>query len=98
MYSDPTPEPVEGPLGPVTWSPLTKDELNYIWIHNDDIETRMNYRQSDSAFFTEYLSYVVDRDLYKGDAGTCYWFPTFYARLLGIQDHRDSLLQSAEVM
>ena len=65
-YSDPTPEPVEAPLGygPVTWPALTEDELNYMWIHLDDVEPRINYRQKEMAFFRDYMSYVVDRELY----------------------------------
>ena len=67
-FSNPTPEPVEAPLGhgPITWPALTEDELNFIWIHLDDVETRINYRQKEAAFWREYMSYVVDRELLAG--------------------------------
>ena len=69
--SNPTPEPVEAPLGhgPVTWSALTEDELNYMWIHIDDVENRINYRQKEMAFVRDYMSYIVDREI-LADQGT----------------------------
>ena len=62
---------MEAPLGhgPVTWSPLTEDELNYIWIHIDDVENRVNYRQKEMAFFRDYISYIIDRDFYHTPTG-----------------------------
>ena len=65
-FSDPTPQPVDAPLGhgPISWPALTADELNFLWIHRDDVEARINYRQKEAAFWREYMVYVVDRDLY----------------------------------
>ena len=67
LKSNPTPEPVEGPIGhgPVTWPALTPDELNILWIHRDEIEPRINYRQRYAAFWREYISYVVDKVMYS---------------------------------
>ena len=63
---------MEGPLdhGPVSWPALTEDELNYIWIHIDDVEPRINYRQKEMAFFREYIAYIIERDiLASSDSG-----------------------------
>ena len=62
---------MEAPLGhgPVTWSALTEDELNYMWIHIDDVENRINYRQKEMAFVRDYMSYIVDREI-LADQGT----------------------------
>ena len=57
--------PVEAPqgFGNVTWPALTEDELNYMWIHIDDVEPRINYRQKEMAFWREYMSYIVDVEI-----------------------------------
>ena len=73
-FSDPTPEPVEAPqgFGPVTWPALTEDELNYFWIHIDDVEPRINYRQKEMAFWREYMSYLIDVEIYNEELGNIY--------------------------
>ena len=49
--------------GPVTWPALTENELNYMWFHLDEVEPRINYRQKEMAFFRDYMSYIVQREI-----------------------------------
>ena len=67
--SNPTPEPVDAPqgYGPITWPQLTENELNYMWIHLDDVEPRINFRQKEMAFWREYMSYIVDVEIMAAD-------------------------------
>ena len=64
LHSNPTPEPVEGPLGngPITWPKFIDDERN-ILIMKRDVESSVNYRVDENAFFLEYMSYLTQKPL-----------------------------------
>ena len=48
---------------------MTNDELNILWIHRDDVEPRINYKQKEAAFWREYMSYIADREIYSTESG-----------------------------
>jgi len=59
-YGNPTPSPVKAPFNDTltTWPKYVfNDNLKNIWL-DTEISTRELYRQSDYAFFTDYMSYV----------------------------------------
>ena len=62
--SNPTPEPIESPVGnEITWPEFTDDERNILIITREDVDTSINYRAAQNAFFLEYLSYLTDKPL-----------------------------------
>lgn len=59
--SNPTPTPVATPTGdaPVTWSQFTPDNLYNLYVGNDAVEQREDYRQQEYAFWHSYLNLMV---------------------------------------
>ena len=48
------------PLGnEVIWDKFTREKLDYLYLANEAIELRENYRQRDYAFWTHYLNDMV---------------------------------------
>jgi len=61
-YGNPTPTPVKAPFNDTmtTWPKYAFDDnLKNIWL-DGEISIREQYRQSDYAFFTEYIPYVTN--------------------------------------
>lgn len=63
-FGNPTPVPMQDPITGKshTWEAFTNEELNYLYLANDDVEVRENYRQRDYAFWTYYLNQMVFGD------------------------------------
>ena len=66
MCSNPTPEPLEAPLGngPVQFDEFTPDSFNTMYITRE-VKNELNYRVKYNAFFTEYASYIVGVPLFN---------------------------------
>ena len=79
MSSNPTPEPIEAPIGsgPVQVDPFTDDERN-ILIIGRETKADINYRVKEAAFFTEYISYISGIPL-GGKKGKSSHTPVFIA-------------------
>ena len=71
---NPTPEAVGPEDGAkVIWPPLTRDNLTYTLLSRVP-EVKVNYRQKDYAFWTEYLNYIVfGTDFAARKNGKCCW-------------------------
>jgi len=66
-YGNPTPTPVKAPFNDTltTWPKYSLDDnLKSIWL-DTEISTRELYRQSDYAFFTDYLPYVSQKPIVR---------------------------------
>ena len=66
LRSNPTPEPLEAPIGNglVQFSEFTADAFNMMNIARE-VKDDINYRSKYNAFFSEYLSYIININLYS---------------------------------
>ncbi|CAD5111483.1 DgyrCDS792 [Dimorphilus gyrociliatus] len=58
-YGDPTPSPVSPPVGqvPTNWLNFTKSDKNYLFMGQNNINNRENYRQQPIAFWDKLIPY-----------------------------------------
>ena len=54
--------PPVGDTGPVTWPTYSPDDLTYLWIGADVVESRSNYRQDYYAFIQHYIPWLAQGD------------------------------------
>lgn len=61
LTRNPTPQavPAPGDHDPITWETYTEDNLNYIYIGRDVLETAEDFRQHEYAFWQQYMSWIV---------------------------------------
>lgn len=57
---NPTPVPVEDPLGNfTTWTPFSAEDMAYLFVSNTTVEIRKEYRQKDFAYWRHYMPYII---------------------------------------
>ena len=58
--SNPTPVPVEDPLGNfTTWTPFSSNDMAYLFVSNTTVEVRKEHRQRDYAYWRHYMPYLT---------------------------------------
>ena len=64
LFSNPTPDPVNNPLGGSTlWPEFTYEAMDIQFFGPDSIKTMTEYRQKDYAFWGEYLINIAGDEL-----------------------------------
>jgi len=59
-FGNPTPTPVEDPLGVMTeWRPFTDDDMAYLYVYNTTCEVRTAFRPQNIALFEHYMGYLA---------------------------------------
>ena len=65
-FRNPTPSPVDTPLGGnVTWGQFTFDEMNVMYLGDENIGTVEGYRQREYSYWNQHIVQIAGTELGK---------------------------------